>query len=383
MVLTDVIWALNVCDIIRPEKYLYAACNAATLISVDVGCYYCFHFISRRLQLKNMEKKNIRRLTAIPVQFIFAINSISVFTGWTFYIDPDGQFAAGQEFWMQSIFTFAYLVASIVCVLYKCFFGDFRTRRKEFISYILYMVTAMATAFLEDYISQVPLMALHMYLIIQLLFLSLYVDRGQRYAQQEKELLQSRMAIMLSQIQPHFLYNSLAVIQDLCHDKAPDAEQAVIEFSQFLRGNLDSLNRYEPIPFEEELEHTQNYLMLECRRFGDLLHVEYDIQVSGFRLPALSLQPIVENAVRYGIMQRENGGTVKISSEERDTDFLITVADDGVGYDVLEPKADGRTHVGIANVRKRIEMMCGGSLEIRSTPGSGTVATISIPKRSS
>jgi two-component system LytT family sensor kinase len=123
--------------------------------------------------------------------------------------------------------------------------------------------------------------------------------------------------------------------------------------------------------------------MLECRRFGDLLHVEYDIQVSGFRLPALSLQPIVENAVRYGIMQRENGGTVKISSEERDTDFLITVADDGVGYDVLEPKADGRTHVGIANVRKRIEMMCGGSLEIRSTPGSGTVATISIPKRSS
>jgi hypothetical protein len=97
MVLTDVIWALNVCDIIRPEKYLYAACNAATLISVDVGCYYCFHFISRRLQLKNMEKKNIRRLTAIPVQFIFAINSISVFTGWTFYIDPDGQFAAARN----------------------------------------------------------------------------------------------------------------------------------------------------------------------------------------------------------------------------------------------------------------------------------------------
>jgi two-component system LytT family sensor kinase len=382
MAVSDIIWAMQLSHIIRLENHLYAACNAVTLIAVAAGCYFCFQFFGEHLQMRYRNNKSIRRLTAIPMLLICVLDFISIFSGWIFYVGSDGQYMCGPGFWMQSIVAFSYLVSTLVCIFYKSWLVGFRAHRREYLSYILCMITAMATAFLEDYIPAVPLMPLHIYLVIQLLFLMLYVDRGQKYAQQENELMQSRMAIMLSQIQPHFLYNSLAVIQDLCHGKAPEAEQAVIEFSQFLRGNLDSLNRYEPIPFEEELEHTRNYLSLECRRFGSLLHVEYDIRVSGFRLPALSLQPIVENAVRYGIMQKENGGTVKISTEENDTDILITVTDDGVGYDVLEPKADGRTHIGISNVRKRIEMMCGGSLEIKSVPGVGTVAGITIPKRS-
>lgn len=202
----------------------------------------------------------------------------------------------------------------------------------------------------------------------------------QRYVHRERELLDSQTKIMLSQIQPHFLYNALCVIQDLCHGAAPEAEQATVEFSEFLRSNLDSLQATAPIPFGAELKHTQNYLALEQRRFGEDLRVVYDIETQDFSLPALTLEPIVENAVRYGVLQREEGGTVWISTREEAHFFRVTVRDDGVGFDVMVPKQDGRSHIGIQNVRDRLERMCGGSLTIVSTPGEGTVATITVPK---
>ena len=111
--------------------------------------------------------------------------------------------------------------------------------------------------------------------------------------------------------------------------------------------------------------------------------MEYDIQADDFSIPALTLQPIVENAVRYGVMKKEYGGTVRIVSREMPDAFVVTVADDGAGFDPFVPKADGRTHIGISNVGERLRVMCGGRLDIASTPGEGTVATISVPKEAS
>ena len=230
-----------------------------------------------------------------------------------------------------------------------------------------------------------------------IIFLFLQAEQGRRAAEQdrlvaeqkrlvaEKEnlLMQSRVSIMLSQIQPHFLYNALSAIQYMCHGKAPEAEQATIQFAEFLRGNLDSLQADAPIPFRQELKHTQNYLWLEKQRFEDDLRVEYDIQAEDFNIPALTLQPIVENAVRYGVMKKEYGGTVHIASRETPDAFVVTVSDDGAGFDPYIPKADGRTHIGISNVGERLRIMCGGRLDITSTPGEGTVAKISVPKEAS
>lgn len=167
----------------------------------------------------------------------------------------------------------------------------------------------------------------------------------------------------------------------MCHGKAPDAEEATIEFAHFLRGNLDSLSQNEPILFSQELGHTKNYLALEEKRFGpDILHIEYAIETEDFLVPALTLQPIVENAVRYGVMQREDGGTVKITAFENDNAYFVTVEDDGAGFDIMETKPDGRTHIGISNVRSRLIEMCGGDLNITSVRGQGTSALITIPK---
>lgn len=196
----------------------------------------------------------------------------------------------------------------------------------------------------------------------------------------EQRIEKNRVSIMLSQIQPHFLYNALEAVAYLCHVNPPKAEETVTEFSMFLRGNMDSLNCPETISFKQELQHTKHYLAIELVRFGDKLNIEYDIQSMSFRLPPLTLQPIVENAVRYGVTKKEEGGTIHIKSWETDMEYKVMVQDDGMGFDPYEVKEDGRSHIGIQNVRDRIVTMCGGTVEIDTKKGIGTKVVITIPK---
>ncbi|MGL4282473.1 ATP-binding protein [Eubacterium aggregans] len=114
--------------------------------------------------------------------------------------------------------------------------------------------------------------------------------------------------------------------------------------------------------------------------YDEELQVRYDIQATLFELPALSVQPLVENAVKYGLGKKTGGGTLTISSQEREEAYEIKVADDGVGYNQYEKHYDGRTHIGIDNVRNRLWSMCRATLTIESIPDLGTTAIITIPK---
>jgi len=198
--------------------------------------------------------------------------------------------------------------------------------------------------------------------------------------QTERKLAESRISIMLSQIQPHFLYNALAVISRLCDKDPAKAKRATINFSNYLRANMNLLERTEPIPFENELNHTISFLNLEKAMYGEALNVIYDVQEKYFRLPALTMQPIVENAVKHGIGKKEGGGTVTISTREDENNYLVIISDDGTGFEQGKIADDGQQHIGINNVRLRLSAQCGGSLEIESKPGAGTTATIIIPK---
>ena len=186
--------------------------------------------------------------------------------------------------------------------------------------------------------------------------------------------------MILSQINPHFLYNTLTAIARLCEKDPPMAKETTLNFSAYLRSNMNALNRKTPIAFEKELDHVKKYLAIEQVRYADALKVVYDIQAERFLLPALSLQPLVENAVKHGVGMKEEGGTITLATRETPDCFLVTVTDDGVGFDPERPKQDGRTHVGIANVRARPDKMMHASLSLESRMGAGTVATIRIPK---
>jgi LytS/YehU family sensor histidine kinase len=142
---------------------------------------------------------------------------------------------------------------------------------------------------------------------------------------------------------------------------------------------MDSLEETKPISFEKELKHIEGFINLEKAMYGEALHVIYDIKTKDFFLPALTVQPIVENAIKHGIGKREGGGTVKICTSETDNEFLVIVSDDGVGFDYEKTAHNGSLCIGINNARQRLSVQCGGSLEIESKPGAGTTATISIP----
>lgn len=208
-----------------------------------------------------------------------------------------------------------------------------------------------------------------------------HADREVQLAKQEKELLELHTQIMLSQMQPHFLYNSLTTISGLCYlENAQQAKEVVDKFAAYFRQNLDSMGKDKYIPFETELQHIQTYLWIEKVRFEDDLTVEYKIGPSDFQLPSLSLQPLVENAVKHGICKKKGGGTVTIETKETPEEYLVIVRDNGVGFDPQKLSEDGRSHIGIENITQRLEILCSGRLEIWSKPGEGTIAVVRLPK---
>ncbi|MGN1417409.1 MAG: sensor histidine kinase [Oscillospiraceae bacterium] len=195
------------------------------------------------------------------------------------------------------------------------------------------------------------------------------------------ELTDRRIATMISQIQPHFIYNTLGSICQLCLEQPEKAAELTQDFSLYLRGNFSELENNRPILLSKELEHVKHYVNIEQVRFPDIT-VDIDVRSDDFFLPALSVQPLVENAIKHGLMGLESGGSVSICAYETDTEYCVKVSDNGVGFDTTS-QPDGKQHIGINNIRERLSAMCGGRLNIDSTPGNGTTAVIYIPKEES
>lgn len=199
--------------------------------------------------------------------------------------------------------------------------------------------------------------------------------------EKEAELRNVRITSLMQQIRPHFIYNTLTSIYVLCRDNPVMAMQVVQDFTAYLQANFTAIAVTEPIPFSEELRHTKSYLAVESLRYGDRLSVVFDTKHTAFRLPALTLQPLVENAVKHSLGQAM-GATVRITVMTRAENgwSVITVSDNGPG---LAPSKDASEfHIGLQNVRGRLLMMSGGSLELQSTPSVGTTVTVRIPPAS-
>lgn len=196
----------------------------------------------------------------------------------------------------------------------------------------------------------------------------------------QTELATAKQDIMLTQIQPHFLYNALNTIKSLIKRNPKSAEKAVVDFSLYLRGNMDSLSEKTPIDILKEIEHIKHYTSIEELRFSDKLTVIYDIKSVSFLVPTLSVQPLVENAVKHGITKKVDGGTVKISTYEDKSNYYVKVEDNGVGFDPYISKDNEKKHYGIEITKQRLSQMINAKLTIKSEIGKGTTAVISLPK---
>lgn len=195
------------------------------------------------------------------------------------------------------------------------------------------------------------------------------------------QLAESRISTMMSQIRPHFIYNTLGSIEQLCKLDPPKAGELVHNFAKYLRGNFGELDNPKPILMSQEMEHVHHYISIENVRFPDMTFT-FEMNSEDFHIPALTIQPIVENAIKHGLMKLPRGGTINVVSYETDTDYCISVVDDGAGFDT-NVLIDERKHVGLRNIRERLKVMVNGNLDIESAVGAGTKVLITIPKEES
>ena len=291
-----------------------------------------------------------------------------------------------QAFMM--IFTDLGVIGSTIALFYEAFFVK-ESDSKKFLLSVSPLILASLFDTLNAWLYFAPgksMIRIGFLLSIgaQLYFLIIEtIQHNKEMAQIQKmqyDMLQMRISIMTSQIQPHFLYNSLTSIAQLCEKQPQQAKKATIEFADYMRHNMNSLKNSKPVPFDVELNHLKTYLSLKKMRFGDELEIVFDIETTDFLIPSLAVQPLVENAVKHGVGMKEDGGTIIISTREYDDRYEIVVSDDGVGFDTTKKPDDGRTHVGMENVKNRLKTMCNAEVIITSEINKGTVSKIIIPK---
>lgn len=202
-------------------------------------------------------------------------------------------------------------------------------------------------------------------------------EKDRELAKQERKLTEQRITSMMSQIRSHFIFNVLTTISSYCKVDAKKADRALIRFSRYLRKNINIIETDGLVDFTEELEQVEDYVALEQMRFEDQITFVKDIQTTSFQIPPLTIQPIVENAIKHGLVEHGRSGTVCLNVMREEDYILIRVTDDGVGF---HPEQQDRGEsVGIKNVRYRLENMVKGSIAIESSPGEGTTVTIKIP----
>ncbi|MCC3374363.1 ATP-binding protein [Cohnella sp. REN36] len=202
-----------------------------------------------------------------------------------------------------------------------------------------------------------------------------------------EEAVRTEMAFLQAQIKPHFLYNALNTIVSLTLDEPQTAHDLLLYLSRYLRGSFDFKNKERLVPLRKELELAEAYLRIEQARFGRRLRVRYEVdEVSDCLLPPLTVQPLVENAVRHGLTKKEDGGTVTVSVRADAENIVISVEDDGVGMSepaerILSRDGDGNGGgVGLRNIHQRMLRQFGSGLEMESADGKGTKATLRIPR---
>jgi hypothetical protein len=321
--------------------------------------------------------KNIANVAVFLYAVNFIFNIITPFNHMYYWVDENNVSHLADWIWLNLLLAFVSLsLMTGVVIMHRRFFSG-----REFIAMLSYKLLPMLVVSVYVFAKDLTVINLATTIAVVIYFAGIQSELSKQIKQKELELTESKIAIMLSQIHPHFLFNSLTAIAQLCNENPAQAKKVTIGFSEYLRGNMESLSDKGLISIEKEMNHVEGYLNLEKAIYGNALHVIYNIEVNSFSLPPLTIQPIVENAVKHGIGQREGGGTIIISTRETDDNYIITVSDDGVGYNV-DSAVDSQAHksIGINNVRRRLKEQCGGTLKIISEVGKGTTAEIRIPK---
>ncbi len=352
------------------------------ILYVKSAFVYWLYPLTAMLGLYLVVPLRYKLLWSIPYLVNFVLVFIDIFdTRMIYYFRPDHGFQTGP-LRMLPIAVLSFYITALG--FYSVLILKSGYRSKGVIA-IFMTVTSEVTAigeskaFAAGHSETVTVMEL----IVYYFFLAAinYSETQTKLYESRIELEQERNKLLVAQIQPHFIFNSLVTIQSLCYTDGDAAADYIDVFGDYLRANIDSLSSDKPIRFESELDHINHYVTLEKASTDVDFTMIYELHVRNFNIPPLTIQPIVENAIKHGALTRRDGsGVVKIRTEEQDANIIITVTDNGAGKNAaLTEKQKEHRSVGIENARQRLAMQCGGTLEVEISD-SGARAVIVIPK---
>ena len=303
-----------------------------------------------------------------------------------YYFDENHFYHRGSLYWISQVLVALAMLLNFMLILVK----RKSLPRERFITFTAFPVVPLLSILLQSFIYGWSLSNIAVTICILLMFIEavysqacLVAKQARTIENQQEELRTMQTTIALSQIKPHFLYNVLNSIYVLCGINLDQARSALSNLSDYLRTNIDSIEAQHAVPFSKELEHIKSYLELENLRCGGKIEIKYDIQVQNFTLPPLTVQPLVENAVRHGLSHKEGGGALCIRTRVQDESYIVDITDNGIGFDVQEffSAPPSSAHIGIRNVKERLFLISNGTLLISSAKGHGTTVTLSIPMK--
>ena len=324
-------------------------------------------------------KSTLLRAVIILWGVYIALLEINKLTELFFFYTPENSFYRTR--W------FPLMLLPLVLIMLLNIVGLIRRRKKlsrrYFIAFLIYLLPMSAFIIIHAYTDielilffGVGVCALSMYSLILSENILQAIRQEREIAKQEREIARQRAGIMVLQMRPHFIYNTMMSIYYLCKQDADKAQQVTLDFTTYLRKNFTALANEELVPFKDELEHTRAYLAVEQAQHEDMLFVEYDTPHINFSMPSLTLQPLVENAVKHSLDPNGDPLRIYITTRQTEAGSEIIVENNGVDY---RPADDNEPHIALSNIRQRLEMMCKGEMTIMPREGGGTVVKVIIP----
>lgn len=325
----------------------------------------------------NLDEKTDSIISTINVSLFivyFLLDIVNIFTG-MFFTSLDGVYVRSSFMILSQGYQFVMLIIIAVVTL-----STKKLNVREKVAFAVYCFLPFLGIILQNVFKGYAIAYASIIIAIEGLFVFLSIEKNIELSEQENKNKESQIKLMISQIQPHFIYNSLSSISMMIEINPKEAQVALDNFTEYLRHNLQSLTETDLISFEKELQHIKKYVSLEQLRFGNRIEVIYDTQSINFSIPPLSIQPIVENSIKHGILQKLDGGKVIIKSYENDSSYIVEIIDDGVGFDVNSLDFNDNNHIGLNNIAFRIKKMCDGDIKIESKQNEGTHVTVTFSK---
>ena len=344
--------------------YMYSFLSSVLL---PLMFFYILSIIGEDWQKSRM----LKVIIALWIVYVALLNS-TWFTDYIYVITPDNDYRRGSLYFVLLV----PIILIIILILSKIYMNKDKLSTRQYWSLVLYMIMPLICTALQMYFYGILFITFGTSIAALLIYVNALIDQSERSLKQAEINAAQRINIMKLQMRPHFVFNTLMSIYYLIDQDPSKAQNVLLDFSNYLRQNYSALTNEDTISFEAELEHTKAYLAVEQIRFEGKITMEYDTPHTDFRLPPLTLQPIVENAVKHGTDPNSEPLTIWITTRKTENASELSVANNGIEFGSSESEG---THIALDNIRERLALICNGTISITGREGGGTVVTIVLP----